>query len=692
MFNLSRYFSSISLALIVLAGGLLGFFYYQLSVAQLVYMAQERNVAMAHAFRNTLWPRHSHFVEKVPTGDGSALRAMPQVRKLHEDVLQLMRGTEVVKAKIYNLTGLTVYSSDASQIGEMQRSNHGFQSALGGVTLSEQTHRNHFDSFEGKLSDRDVISSYIPVRNETGRVLAVFELYQDVTPFLAHLRQTLWWIALGVSAIFGLLYLAQYAVVRHAQAILRCQEAALQDANRLLDARVEERTQALATVNERLMAEVQERMAAEERLDLRTHYDPLTGLPNWFHFNTHLRGRLAHAQRHGGRIAVLMVDLDNFRAVNDSLGHSVGDALLKAVSSRLNRSLRREDTLARMSGDEFICTAEGLRAPLDAANVARQLLSNFSRPFHVDGHELSITACIGVSVFPEDGLTPEVLVRNADTAVYRAKERGHNSSEFYTPEMTVAAADHLRMHRLLGGAIKGGELALAYQPQVDVGSGQLVGAEALLRWHSPDLGQVPPAQFIPLAEDTGLIVPLGEWVLEQACRQLAQWDAQGLHLPVLSVNLSVRQLAGTDVPAFVSAVLQQHGLEAGRLELEITESTLMNAGRGHGVLQQLHDLGVGLSVDDFGTGYSSLAYIKALPIDKLKIDRAFVVGIGQGGGDEAIVNTIIAMARALNLNVIAEGVETQDQAAFLLQAGCFCMQGYRFGRPEAPEQFALRLG
>ncbi len=673
MFNLSRYFSTLSLALILAAGAVLGYFYHSLAVAQLVAMAEDRNVAMTQVFRNTLWPRYGEFLRPVGPRDPEALRADPQTARLHAEVTAQMRDTEVVKAKVYNRAGLTVYSSDARQIGEDRSANVGLRRALDGHAASELTHRNSFDTFEGLLSELDVISSYVPIRGQDGAVEGVFELYQDVTPFIAYLRQTLWWIAGGVLAILGLLYLAQFAVVRRAHAILDRQESMLQEANRDLDARVRLRTRELEEAN--------------RRLDHLAHHDPLTGLPNRLAFDEKLDAAIRRAERDNGQLAVLFIDLDRFKAINDSLGHAVGDELLRLAAARLARQMQPADVLARPGGDEFVCLLEGVHGMPETQAIVAEILQQFDSPFLVGDNDLMLSATAGASLFPADGRTVDALVRNAETAMYRAKGTGPNASRFYEPEMTAYATERLRLERQLRRAVAEGGLRLDYQPQVDGATGRLLGAEALARWTCEDLGPVSPARFIPIAEETGIIVDLGEWVLREACRQVVAWEGQGFRLPKISVNVSVRQVERPDFLERVGAILAGTGLAAGRLELEITESVIMAVDETLSVLEGLRHMGIRLSVDDFGTGYSSLSYLKMLPIARLKIDRAFVAGIGRSPGDEAIIRTVVTLARSLDLELIAEGVETPAQADFLARAGCPALQGYLHGRPLAPEAF-----
>ncbi len=687
MFNLTRYFSTLSFVLVILAAGMLGFVYSDLSVRQLMRLAEDRNVAMTQVFSNTLWPRYADFARNAGLLPIEQLRAAPEIVRLHRDVMTQMYETEVIKAKIYDRAGKTVFSSDPRQIGDDKRTNAGFRAALDGQVASDLTHRNTFDAFEGTLSDLDVISSYVPIRGQDGQIEGVFELYQNVTPFLAYVRRTYWWINGSLLGVFGLLFLGQFFVVRRAQIILRQQEASLEAANRDLDARVKLRTAELEEVNKSLETEVSERRAAEERLDHLAHHDPLTGLPNRLMFNEQFDRCIRRAERNAQQIALLFIDLDHFKDVNDTLGHAFGDQLLKVVKSRLARDMRGSDMLARLGGDEFIYLIEEIKNPADAGTVADKLIDRLRTPFVIDGNELHLSASIGISLFPADGDSVDALVRNADTAMYRAKAEGRNRFHFYTPEMTAYAMERLKLERLLRRAIESQELALHFQPQVDGSSGRLLGAEALLRWNNPELGQVSPVRFIPVAEETGFIVPLGEWVLREACRQVSAWDASGFRLPKVSVNLSVKQIERTDVVGLVQSVLAEHGLKPERLELEITESVIMAVDDAFVVLGRLRQLGIHLSIDDFGTGYSSLAYLKLLPINKLKIDRAFVVGIGENSGDEAIIRAIVSLSQSLGLELIAEGVETVAQGEFLAREGCPNVQGYLHGKPADAERF-----
>ena len=423
---------------------------------------------------------------------------------------------------------------------------------------------------------------------------------------------------------------------------------------------------------------------SQEKLDHLAHHDALTALPNRLLFQDRLLHAIGRATRESQQLAVMFIDLDRFKNVNDTLGHHVGDELLKQVAAALGTRLREGDTLARLGGDEFIVLLENVEGSFGARKVADKLMAMFEQPFVVASHELYVTGSIGISLLPEDGVDANLLVRNADVAMYQAKSRGRNGYQFYAREMDGEGIERLRMEALLRRAIERGEIFLDYQPQVDIESGRLIGVEALVRWANPELGPVSPVRFIPMAEETGFINQIGEWVLLEACRQMGRWDEAGLVVPKMAVNLSVRQVERGAMTQQVAQVLAETGLAPRRLQLEVTESVIMDTGDALAFVHELHAMGVGLAIDDFGTGYSSLAYLKQLPVDVLKIDRSFIKDIALDSNDEAIAIAIIQLGKSMNLSVIAEGVETEEQAAFLLRHGCTRAQGYLYGRPVAP--------
>lgn len=690
MFNLSRYFSTVSFILIVMAAGVLGPLYRLLSVQQMTELAEHRNIAMAQVFQNSLGVPLANLMNVSLGRNADFLKNAVESKELQSSVVALMRNTSVVKVKIYNRLGMTVFSTEKDQVGENQLGNPGFRSAISGKVASELTHRNMIDTFEGVRSDIDVLASYIAIVGKDGSTDGVFELYQDVTPFITQLQRSLWWVTACVFAVFMALYLLQFLVVRRAQGILEEQEGRIKAARDTLEIQVDARTEELRRANSQLKAEISERRQAESKLNYLAYHDPLTGLANRRCFIERLEESLRESGQHEQQLAVLFIDLDQFKQVNDSLGHGVGDELLVAVATRLSEYVRLIDMLARLGGDEFICLMEAVRSEDEVAILAREIIDAFEAPFGLGEHELFLSASIGISLFPGDAENMIDLMRNADTAMYRAKAIGRGQYHFYTPEMTRDAKARIRMENLLRRALDNGELAVHLQPQVDTKTGDLVGAEALLRWNNLELGQVMPSCFIPLAEESGIIIPLGNWVLRETCRQVMAWRRSDFNLPQVSVNLSVKQLERPEFIDTLGDILDETGMDAGCLKLEVTESVVMEVGDASGLLQRLRDFGISLALDDFGTGYSSLSYLKMLPIQQLKIDQSFVMGIGRNPGDEAIIRTVMELATRLGFEVVAEGVETSQQAAFLAKVGCQQLQGYLHGRALAPDEFRAR--
>jgi diguanylate cyclase (GGDEF)-like protein len=655
MLNLLRYSFVLGLVTLVIAVGALTLLFRGLVYGSLVDGETRSNAALTRTFTNAIWPAHSGFLLEARAIPPHQLAARPELRGLGEDLRALRAGSSVLKVKIYDTRGVTVYSTDARQIGEDKAGNPGVRSALSGTAVSDITFRERFDAWEGEISDRNIIYTYAPVRErESGPIVAAMEIYSDVTPMVARMQHGLWLILAGVVAALAAIYAAGTWILLRYHRALRDQE--------------------------------RDRMQQEDRIRHQAYHDALTGLPNRASFAEHLDEALRRAKRAQRPLALMFIDLDQFKRVNDSLGHEAGDRLLRQVAERIRRSVRDTDLLFRMGGDEFTVILEETHTPEEVAQVAQRLIESVRAPLRLLRHELAVSVSVGIALYPRDDASGERLVKSADTAMYRAKELGRNRYAFFAPEMNERVEGQLLLEAALRQAHRNQEFRLYYQPRVSAATGKVTGVEALLRWAHPEKGIVEPAQFIPALEESGLIVPVGAWVLAEACRQAAEWQRAGAAQFRVSVNLSSRQFRSDALADTVGAALQASGLPAGCLELELTESLLMeNTDHAMQVMGQLKAIGVAISIDDFGTGYSSLGYLKRFPIDSLKIDRSFVRDLATSRKDAAIVEAIAALAQSLGIGLVAEGVEEPHQAEFLRARYCTEMQGYLFGRP-APAQ------
>lgn len=915
--TLTRYFSPLSLVLVVLAGSALGMLVRQHEIRQLEQLTEERNVAMTQVFRHVLAQDIHVLMQNSADHAGSEPLVPRELQDQRSKIMALMRNSDVAKLKLYNPQGLTVFSTDAKQIGEDKSSNAGFGAARNGKVVSELTHRDQFSAYEGTTFDVDLVSSYVPIM-ENGRLLAVFELYQDVTSLIQRIDHSLQQTWALVTAVLGTLYLLLLLVVRHAQKALSSQEAMLEAANRELDQRVAERTRELqrseirlratmdsardaiitvdaagsivgwnpaaeqmfgytasevygqtvarllpeecrksATeifqfmtngvpasqdgpvaeligrrqdnsefvfdrsvarwetsegefftaivrdISERKKAEAElriaaaafesqegtlvtdahgvivrvnkaftdstgysaeelvgqtpkilrsgrhdsafyaamwrsinrtgswrgeiwdrrkngqeypkwlsisavredngivshyvgthtditERKIAEGKIKQLAFFDQLTGLPN----RTLLHDKLQQAMTAGAISntygAVLFLDLDHFKSLNDTLGHGHGDMLLMQVAQRLTANVREDDTVARMGGDEFVIVLAGLaktpaEAAIDIVAVCRKLLAAVKGDYQLADTDFQISASIGVTLFLGQRTSSEELLKQADLAMYKSKESGRNAYTFFDPAMEAAMRGRSSMTRDLRRALQERQLLLHYQAQVDGESGRIVGAEVLARWNHPTRGMVSPVEFIACAEESGLILPLGQWALETACSQLAAWASEPAvaHL-TLAVNVSVKQFRQPYFVDQVIAVLEQTGANPRKLKLELTESLFVDDVEDIiAKMTALKAKGVGFSLDDFGTGYSSLAFLSRLPLDQLKIDRSFVMDLESSDNNVAICAATISLAHSLKLKVVAEGVETEAQRYFLTTVHhCDLLQGYLLGRPQ----------
>ncbi|MDA8256163.1 MAG: EAL domain-containing protein [Betaproteobacteria bacterium] len=952
-FALTRYFSIASLLCTAVVAILLGWSYQYLALRDLTHLAEDRNLALTHALSNSLWPKFSILVAESDSAAPAALRAMAERDNLYKLVSRQMQGTEVIKVKVYSLTGLTAFSSDPAQTGENKSDNPGFLAARNGHVISGLAYKDSFDAFEGTLTNLDVISTYLPLRDEQNRIVAVFEIYSDVTDLTSQLASTRSIVIGTVLGLLALLYALQYVLVWRAQRIIDGQEALLEQSIRDLDLRVRERTASLDATNRELLSEIEERKQVEqilrestaryhavtqsandaivtadsrgnivgwnrqaaaifgypekevvgqpltlliphrhrdshlrgmnrvlgggesrvagkafeteglhkdgtefpielslanwevgdkryvsgtirdisERVRAEHHlrvaattfeaqdgvtitdanktilrvnrafteitgysadeavgqtphmlssgrhdpsfyetmwdslvrtgswqgeiwnrrkngeefpewlsitavkdsngevtnyvgtfaditdrkaseneiaqlafYDHLTGLPNRRLLLDRLHHALAGCARNGRYGALLFFDLDNFKILNDTLGHDVGDQLLVEVASRLRACVRQSDTVARLGGDEFVVVLEDLDgsegdqlAAMQAEALAVKIQALLSQPYLLDigvngeacgkrSHHCS--SSIGITLFDSKPVTVEELMKRADTAMYQAKALGRNTLRFFDPEMQAAVTAHAALEADLRKAIAERQFLIHYQAQVD-SSGRVIGAEALVRWQHPTRGLMHPTEFIPLAEDTGLIQTLGHWVLETACRQLTAWATRPAtaHL-TLAVNVSAQQFRHKDFVDEVLATIAGTGANPQRLKLELTETQLVhNVQEIIEKMRVLKAAGIGFALDNFGTGYSSLAYLKHMPLEQLKIDQSFVHDVQLDTNDAAIARTVVALARTLGLGVIAEGVETGLQRDFLARSGCHAYQGFYFSHPLPLDEF-----
>jgi len=657
MVNILRYSQVIALAALVAVVVVLSLLYRGLVVDSLVESETDANIAFTKAFANAIWPVHAPFLRGAGSMPRADLQQHPQIATIEDALRPLANGLNVVKVKIYDLNGRTVFSTDPRQIGEDRSANQGFRRARDGYAASEITFRHRLDTWEGELADRNIIASYVPIHmHEAEPVEGVFEVYRDVTPLMERMQRDQRRIIVGVLGAMGLVWLVVQLLLSHYQ--------------------------------RRLAEEERQRKLQEEWIRHQAFHDPVTELPNRASFTTHLGEAMRRAKRADWLVALLFLDLDLFKRVNDSLGHDAGDRLLRVVTERIRRAVREADLLFRMGGDEFTVLLEDVRGPEEVGAVAQRVLDAIAEPVQLNHHEISVTASVGIALYPRDDVVEERLVKSADTAMYRAKELGRNRYAFFAPEMNERVEHQIQMEAALRRALKANEFVLHFQPRVSAASGRATGLEALLRWRHPEWGLVEPARFVPVLEETGLIVPVGEWAIRRACEDLGRWQRAGLDISSVSVNLSARQFRQSDLHERIKVLVSSSGVDPSRVEFEITESQLMqDPHHAIRVMRALCDAGMRIAIDDFGTGYSSLAYLTRFPVSALKIDRSFVKDMASDKADATIVRTIIEMAHTLGFTVVAEGVETEEQATFLKLLRCEQAQGYLFARPMRAEEF-----
>jgi diguanylate cyclase (GGDEF)-like protein len=648
----------------------------------------------------------------------------------HDRINEMKESLNLVKLRIFSPDGTIIYSSDSTEIGTVNNMDYFHQQVAKGRKFTKVVEKNSGKTQEGAQLTRDVVETYVPIMvGET--FIGAAEVYFDITDRENRINAT---VSRASLATFVIIILFLTLLISLTQSLSN--KELLSDDNLSIIYRspyiapviigfviffaeglvmlllnvwpkIPPWTEAIldATllvlillpvfyffVVVPLMKHISKQKQAELEINQLAYFDSLTGLPNRTLFYDRLSQALFRARRDGIKIALLYFDLDRFKEVNDSFGHHIGDLLLQEVARRLQQFIRHSDSPARIGGDEFCHLLTSLKKDQGAAVMADKILAAIKAPFELEGKQLFTSASIGIAIFPENGENAETLLKHADISMYAAKAQGGNCFAFFCEEMNRQAQENRHMEADLRRALDNDEFYLEYQPQFDLGLNRIVGAEALVRWNHPEKGVIPPVQFIPPAEETGLIAPLGEWVLRTACRQNKAWQEAGYAYLRMAVNLSAYQLRQSDFVKLVDCVLQDTWLDPRWLELELTESLVMeNAELSRDVLAELSKRGIHLTIDDFGTGYSSLSYLKNFTVDRIKIDRSFVGQLPDALNDAAIVETILAMARTLKLEVVAEGVETKEQLDFLKKHDCRVVQGFYLGCPMRAELFVKHL-
>lgn len=659
MFRLLRYFSIASLVSMVLAAIVLVSLHWLFDKSHMIELGERHNIALTRDFTSAIWPNFRNFADKSSKLDSNKLRLQPDIARLDRSLRESMRNTSTAKVKVIRLDGRTLFSTDAAEISSDYSAKPGFVAARQGGVLSEIIHHVKINTFDGEMTNRDTLVSYVALRrNANDPVEGVLEIHTDITDMLADEVTEQHLIVLSIVAVLAALYGMLFFIVRHADRIIRRQ--------------------------------YQEQRLGEQRLLHATTFDPLTELPNRVLLLDRVKQSLAAAERHSNLLAVAYVDIDEFKNVNNSLGHHAGDKVLQIIAKRLTGCLREGDTIARFSGDEFVVSLPDIRSSVNLFQIAKKMLAAIALPIEIEGRELHITASIGIALYPEHGKDAETLIRNADLAMYSAKQLGRNRHQMFVEHMSEQVQQQVQLEDEMWRALGGNEFVLYYQPVIDLKTGFIVGAEALLRWPNAHGAWMSPAEFIPVSEKCGLIAPLSEWVLSEACTQLQTWreGGHGLSSFTMAVNLSPRHFASPGLATIIADVIEQTEIDPRWLHLDISEGLL--TGMNESILtnfEGIKRLGIKFSLDDFGTGFSSLGYLRNYPIDLLKVNRSFIKDLPDEADHAAIVTTIIAMANSLGLSVVAKGVETDEQVAFLQEHGCHQAQGFLFSRPLPPDEF-----
>ena len=655
-FRLTRAFSIVSLIGIIVVAIIMTNIHRSVSLDSLLKIQDEANIDLTRAFSNSIWKKYVKFFDHSSSIPKDEIINQPEIAELENDLKRQMKGVRVVKIKIYNKNGLTVFSTDPSQIGEDKSNNPGFISAINGEVINDITFRDKFNAFDMVIEDRNLLASYIPVHyGPKDEIVAVFELYSDITTVLDEIDDAeLKTVAFG-SFLMIILYTFLLIYVRRADLVIKKHES-------------------------------EERQLQEDRIKYISENDQLTGLPNRQALIKQLYKLFERSKYSNANIILLYIDINRFKLINDSLGEVVGDKILLELVSRLSDSVINALLIGRVGPDEFVLAIENT-SEREVGSLLNRIIRSITQPYAIDSSVANLSVSVGVVSYPNDATDAKSAVENAEAAVIRAKELGKNRYAYFTNELNKRAVERFELENALTLALEKEQFEVFFQPRLNA-QGKVVSAEALLRWRRADGQLILPGLFINVLEDTELIIPVGYWVLLNACKECVRWHKQGFTDLSVSVNLSMKQfLHGTIIEDIRKALLES-GLNSESLELELTESLFAeNPDETLSMLKEIKSFGINISLDDFGTGYSSLSYLRKFPIDCLKIDKSFIKDISTNSDHSKLTQSIINMARALDMTTVAEGVEEEAQRDSLVAIGVDELQGYYFCRPISATDF-----
>lgn len=635
----------------VILTAILGYLYREQAIGSLIELGQSKNVALVQMLTNTIWPSYQPLLETLKNLDAKQLQQHASIRSFDRDIRGDARKVDIHLVSVISTSGSTLFSTNRRQLGSKHNHKPGFQSAKSGNPSSDLVYRDIINSLDELILDRFTVVSYLPIREPgSSDVVAIFEIHLDVTNFIEAIENKTSMAYLTIGLLLSALTFTLLIMAKGADSTIQ-----------------------------RLVTQIRQQ---ESYIEHQGYHDMLTGLPNRMLFRDRLEHAMHMCLQGESLLALLFIDLDHFQKVNDALGHAVGDQVLLEVSNRLKLCIRNSDTVSRIGGDEFVIILETVSILDEAEEITKQIIKTVSEPIIIEGNELFISPSIGIAVYPFDEDNVNSLLKKANSAMAKAKKAGRNTFRYFTESARQQLASRFTIENALRRALEREEFELYFQPVVQVKTSKVVAVEALLRWNSAELGFTSPLEFIPLLEETGLIVPVGQWVLQHACQQGVAWKEQGIGDLKINVNMSAKQLLHKNLIKHVNDALDLSGFDPHLLDLELTESLLIeDFEKTIEILDRLNETGVSLSVDDFGTGYSSLSYLKRMPVDTLKIDQSFVKDITVNIDDAAIVTAICALSRSLRFKVTAEGVENAQQLEFLREAEVNAVQGFLFSRP-----------